>query len=241
MCRLRDEQQRGPTAARLYSHLASIFKWAVSTRRLSANPMQGMLPPYKVQGRALDWFAAPRSDEVLRGLWALAGELGGDSDRFIKLLILTGKRRNAVQGMRWERIDPETWLWTPPKGSPTKRNNSVTLPALARRVLGAHQKQGVVARVSEGECQKLQAVVRKRLGIEDFLWHGVRHITASGLARLKVAPHIARLAMDHAPVSDVHAGYEHVDWSPEVADAMEAWAAYVAKLIAPGKGVAVLR
>ncbi len=241
LCRLRDKQQRGPTAARLYAHLASIFKWAVGTRRLAASPMLGMPLPYKVEGRAYDWFQAPRSDEVLRDLWKLGGELGGDSERFIKLLILTGKRRNAVQTMRWSAIDRETWLWTPKAGSPTKRNNPVTLPALARRVVGAHQKQGVVARVSEADAQRLQAVVRKRLELPDFVWHGVRHITASGLARLKVAPHIARLAMDHAPVSDVHSGYEHVDWTPEIAEAMEAWAAYVAKLIAPGEGVAVLR
>jgi hypothetical protein len=79
------------------------------------------------------------------------------------------------------------------------------------------------------------------LELPDFIWHGVRHIVSSGLARLKVAPHIARLAMDHAPVGDVHAGYEHVDWTPEVAAAMELWASHVEKLVAPGAGVAVLR
>ena len=49
------------------------------------------------------------------------------------------------------------------------------------------------------------------------------------------------MALDHAPVSDVHAGYEHVDWTPEIAAAMEAWADHVAGLVAPGQGVAVLR
>jgi integrase len=241
LCGLRDKQQRGPTAARLYAHLAAVFTWAVNTRRLQASPMQGMLPPYKVERRAYDWFKAPRSDEVLRDLWALAGELGGDRERYIKLLILTGKRRNAVQTMRWEHIDRETWLWTPSAGSATKRNNPVTLPALARRVLGAHGKEGTVARMTEANVQALQALVRKRLGLPDFVWHGVRHIVSSGLARLKVAPHIARLAMDHAPVGDVHSGYEHVDWTPEVAACLESWASHVASLVAPGEGIAVLR
>jgi integrase len=240
LCKLRDKLGKGPTAVRMHAHLSSIFKWAVATRRLAANPMSGMPSPAKLQGRALDWFKAPASDTVLRALWLLANELGGDDEKFIKLLILTGKRRNAVQGMRWEAIDAGSWLWTPPPGSPTKRNAPVTLPSLARRVLGPHQKEGAAIRMSEAEAQTLQAVVRKRLGLDDFIWHGIRHVVASGLARLKTPPHIARMAMDHATVGDVHSSYEHVSWDAEIAEAMERWADYVAKLIAPA-GVAVLR
>jgi integrase len=201
-----------------------------------------MPAPCRIEGRAFEWFKAPRSDEVLKQLWALAGELGGDEERFIKLLVLTGKRRNAVQTIRWEQIEKDTWLWIPPTGSATKRNNPITLAALARRVLGTHKDSGPVMHVTDAGAAKLQSTVRVRLELPDFVWHGVRHIVTSGLARpLKVAPHIARLAMDHSPMSDVHSGYEHVSWDAEIAEALERWADHVAALVAPGKDVAVLR
>jgi integrase len=238
---LRDVKDQKPTAARLFNHLAALFNWARRTRRLPSNPIMGMKAPCvaesrkdKVERGELQWLKAPKSDEVLRDLWKLADELG---DRFIKLLILTGKRLTAVRTMRWEAIDRESWLWTPPPGSPTKRNNPITLPALARRVLGPHQKEGPAFSLTEAGATQLQAVVRMHLGLPDFSWHNTRHIVVSGLARLKVAPHIARLAMDHAEVKDVHSDYEHVDWTPEVAAAMELWASHVEKLKAPGAGV----
>lgn len=241
LCTLRDDQGKRATAARLHSHLAALFRWAVP-RRLPTNPMLGMKPPCtapsrkeKVEGGTeLQWLKAPKSDTVVQGLWALAGELGGDKEKFIKLLILTGKRRGIVQDMRWQAIDPHTWLWTPPKGTKTKRNNPMTLPALARRVLGAHKGEGTVLSFSDDAAGKLQAVVRKRLGIDDFIFHGVRHIVTSGLARLRVPPHASRLAMDHAPMKDVHSDYEQdIDWTPDVAAAMERWAGHVEGLVVP--------
>ena len=45
----------------------------------------------------------------------MPGTLEPNEEKFVKLLILTGKRRNAVQGMRWEQLDGD-WYWTPPKG-----------------------------------------------------------------------------------------------------------------------------
>ena len=67
-------------------------------------------------------------------------------------------------------------------------------------------------------------------------------MVATKLAELKVAPHISRLLLDHAAgPKDAHAGYEHVDWRPEMAEALEQWCAYIERLVAPAEGVAVLR
>ena len=60
-----------------------------------------------------------------------------------------------------------------------------------------------------------------------FFIHGVRHVVITKLAELKMARDIARLVTDHAPPNDAHAGYEHVDWTPEMLDALERWCSYV--------------
>lgn len=256
---LRDDKKQGATAARLFSHLASIFKWAVTTRRLAANPMQGMPPPCKVQRREFDWFKAPRSDEVLRDLWQLAGELGGDAEKFIKLLVLTGKRRGAVQAMRWEHIvqDDDGWYWNPPQHlfSKQKRFSPIPLPKLAQRILGKRpEDSGRVMNMPESRVQPLLNQVRKKLEadpdpqkrFEAFLWHGIRHVFETRTGELGVLPHVRDLLLDHAIArSATGRGYDHSTYRAALLEALEKWADHVENLVRPGKGnaanVAVLR
>jgi hypothetical protein len=41
-------------------------------------------------------------------------------------------------------------------------------------------------------------------------------------------------------MADPHSGYEHVDWTPEMLEALERWCSYIEAAIAP-VGVSVLR
>jgi ComF family protein len=43
-----------------------------------------------------------------------ADEIGGNEGHYIKLLLLTGKRRGALAAMRWEEIDLAAGRWTIP-------------------------------------------------------------------------------------------------------------------------------
>jgi len=249
--RFGDKKRRGaPSSAnRLHSHLHSLFNWAIDDGLpgITVSPVK-QEPPAKeaMRSRDLKWFKGDDANEAIRKVWEAAGDLDRDDQLFVKLAILLPKRRNAVQAMRWEQID-SNWHWKPIKGSLNKKNLDCTVPQLARRIMGARQEEGPVMLVSEARAQALIGIIREATGIEDFIWHGVRHIAATKLEEvpedggLGIAPHIARLVLDHPAASDVHAGYVHASYRKPVADALEAWAQYVERTVAPAAGVAVLR
>jgi hypothetical protein len=85
-------------------------------------------------------------------------------------------------------------------------------------------------------------------GIDDFFWHGVRHLAETKTAELRdaqdqplILPHIRDLLFDHASKRGSGKGYDHHDYKPETRKAMETWADHIAKLVRPDEGVAVLR
>jgi integrase len=195
---------------------------------------------------------------VVAALWALAGTLGGDSEKFLKLLILTGKRRNTVQGMRWENIAAD-WYWKPSGGSDIKRATPIPLPAFAQRVLGKRQNAGKVMQVSGETAQQLIRTVRTKLklpdpvrerlglpvpglGLPDYLHHGLRHIFETRTGELGVKPHTRDLLLDHAIARSASGrGYDHGVYKAELLEALTLWADHIERLVAPGEGVRMLR
>jgi integrase len=204
---------RGPSANRAYRHLKSFYRWCEE---------EDLAPPAAAsQPRERPWFKGNAVDVSIKGLWDYASRAGGDEGKLLKLLLITGKRRNAVAGMTWEQID-DNWYWTPPKGSRTKRNNPIPLPKLAQRVLGRRPDGGgsvFDSFLAKRHVSRIAAEVRKHVLEPTYLTHGVRHVVMTKLTELKVAPHIARLVLDHASMTDAHSGYEHVDWTPDMCTA----------------------
>jgi integrase len=231
------------TAIRLHAHLKTLLRWCARTGRVDKSPIADMPPPAPApRPRERDWFKRDAADPVIKKLWAFASELGGDQGKFLKLLLITGKRRGAILSMCWDDIDAD-WYWTPPAGSKHKRNTPIPLPKLAQRVLGQHRGTGPVLgrQLHENDMAELARKVQSQVE-PTYFHHGLRHVVATKLAELKTPPHIARLILDHAAgPKDAHAGYEHVDWRPEMAEALEQWCAYIERLVAPAEGVAVLR
>lgn len=226
------------SANRLHAHLSTFFRWCMRSRRLSSNPMYEHKRPAPVpEPRTRPWFFGEAGDAMIVKLWRFADEVGGDQGSIIKLLIITGKRKNAVEDMSWSNIDARTWLWSPPSRSKAKHNQSIVLPQLARRVLGRHQGDGKVFGYVNMEI--LSKRVKDEV-VSDFFWHGIRHIVTTKLRELRVHPWIARIVLDHKVFTDAHAGYEHGDQSAEMLEALERWCSHVEKLIQP-EGVAVLR
>lgn len=220
------------TANRLHSHLSSFFRWAKKKKKRPDFPMEGIDEPWDgAKPRDFDWFRKDKADEVIKLLWTMASERGGDEERFVKLLLLTGKRRNAIECMRWEEIDKD-WFWQPPPGSKTKRCTPIPLPKLAQQILGERQLQGRVMKVGRDGLDRLQALVRKGLGLDNFIWHGVRHIVETKLAELRIQPHVRDILLDHAVArSRSGALYDHHDYEPDMREALERWASYVQGLV----------
>jgi integrase len=232
-----DERPGAPyMAVKVWAHLGAMFKWAVKKRKLAISPLAAIDIPWEG--------AKPRdrvyADAELKKLWHC--KLEPREAAFLKMLILTGKRKGALAAMRWGEID-DAWYWKPPEGQKNKRVHPLPLPKLAQRILQGIKPMDAKPDdcvFSTGREYLAGRRMRKLTGIEDFFPHAIRHTVETRLAELRVPPHVRDLLLDHAPTRGSGAGYDHWDYRDEKREALEKWADYVERLVVP-KGVTALR
>jgi len=109
-------------AARARAKISALFSWALAHGLCEANPVVGTFAPKGGQPRE-----RVLSDAELAAIWKACGD--DDHSRCIKLLILTGCRRQEIGGMAWSEFDFERGTWTLPAGR-SKNGRAHTLPLL---------------------------------------------------------------------------------------------------------------
>jgi integrase len=244
---LNAKRETAPHAAnRLHRSLTRFFKWLVGNDVLKASVMYGRSLPSKAKAqeeRQFDWLTYEKGDAAIKAIWSAADAIGNDAGRHLKLCLILGKRRGAVERIRWEQINAD-WYWQAPqprKGT-TKRLHAIPLPKLAQRVLGKH---GGAGRVFSSTLYPpvVMRQVREHTGLQDFIYHALRHLAETKCAELGIPPHIRDMLFDHSPGKRRGAGkgYDKHDYLPERLAALETWCAHILNLVSPAEGVAVLR
>jgi integrase len=102
----------GPVAAnRVRATLRAMWTWGLRSQLVAgANPVTDTFKPSKEVARA-----RVLSDHELRLIWQNAGN--GSYGRIVKLLLLTGQRREEIAGLRWSEITKKadgSTLWVLP-------------------------------------------------------------------------------------------------------------------------------
>jgi integrase len=130
-------KERGPIAAnRSRAYLATLYSWAIAEGLTGANPIVGT-------NKAAEESSRDRvlSNEELRLVWLCAGERD-DYGAIIRLLILTGQRREEVAAIRWSELDFDKSLWR--IGAERTKNglpHDVPLSDAALELLAAHGRR----------------------------------------------------------------------------------------------------
>ena len=102
-----------PIAAnRTLSAVRKLFNWAVGEEIIAVSPCAGVKPPTPERSRD-----RVLSDAELRQVWHASEQIGGPFAALIKLLLLTGQRRDEVARMTWAEVDLDAALWTLPHAS----------------------------------------------------------------------------------------------------------------------------
>lgn len=235
-------------ANRLYAYLRTFFSWCEKPliAKRAPSPMAGFERPFEGEESVDRYF----SDDELRKLWRAADKIGGTSGAFLKIIILTGKRKSAIAAMRWDEIAPDGF-WNAPQPARRKRGNKrlhpIPLPKLAQRIIGGVKavdgNPHVFASRIKGKHfdpgSDLTTEIQVASGVADFFPHACRHTCETRWAEIGIAPHIRDLLLDHAPARGAGAGYDHHQYRQEMAAALETWAAHIEGLVA--KGARVLR
>lgn len=243
-----DIAKTAPVMARgVHAQLSAFYTWAMPRLdRLPANPCRdaGRPPAPKPRERVL-------SDEELKALWKVADKEPKPWGPAIKLLILTGQRRDEVIKAEHSEFDLKAKLWTIP-GARAKNGkvHLVPLSAPAVAVLKGidtvegtdklFPARGNSEAATSGYSKawgKIFAQVENELGeIERFTIHDLRRTMATGLQRLGIAMPVTEAVLNH--ISGSRAGivgvYQRHDFQAEKRHALDAWAAEIDR-IAKGK------
>jgi integrase len=218
------------SAARGRDNLSALFGWAMKEGLCEANPVlatndptEGMQPRDRVL-----------NDDEVRAIWNACEE--DDGGRIIKLLLLTGCRREEIGGLKWSEVNLDTSLLTIP-GTRTKNHRTLelTLPDVATDILRSVPRQedrdfifgrfgGAFSGWSAAKL-RLDARIAMAAGKPIAAWrlHDLRRTMRTNLGKLGVRPDIAELAINHVQ-GGVQAIYDRYRYQREIAAALALWA-----------------
>lgn len=229
---------------RVRSSLSAFFNWAVREGLLDANPVAGTAKAD--EGRARERVL---SDGELAEIWAvLPDDHFGD---IVRLLILTGQRREEIGALRWSEVDlARDMIVLPPERVKNKRQHQLPLSPPAKAIIERQLRRNVrdlIFGSGEGgfsgwsDCKerldkaiqsKRREADRKAKEMPAWRLADLRRTAATGMAELGVLPHIVEAVLNH--VSGHKAGvagvYNLARYEGEMRAALEKWAENVAAI-----------
>jgi len=225
-------------ANRTLAHLRKLFNWALPRYRLGESPCKGVEPPSEERSRD-----RVLTDDELQRVWLAADKLGWPFGPIVRLLILTGARREEVGAMEWSEIDFDRRLWTlPPERTKNKQRHEVPLSTATLEILQGlkRSKSKYVFSTTHGRSSVVgydgaKARLDKLSGVKAWRLHDIRRTVASGMAGLKIALPVIEKCINHTSGTfrGVLAVYQRHKFADEKREAFDVWAAHVGRLVNP--------
>jgi len=170
------------TANRHLALLSKMFKMAMNWERIDCNPCVGVAKFREPQGRT----ETLSPDDLQKMLKAMEGEANVQAVAALKLLLLTGTRREEALQARWEDIDLDKALWFLPKTKNGKTRH-VMLNSEAVELLRGHLRLPGIPWVFPGRDparplnnpRKAFTRILNAAGLPYLRVHSLRHLFAS--------------------------------------------------------------
>jgi integrase len=244
-------KQFGRTAAaRACSTLSTTFVWALKEGLLETgqNPVTLINDPLagidNSRSRVL-------TDDEIRKVWDACRD--DDFGKIVKLLILSGCRRDEIGSLKFSECDFGAGTITiAAERSKNRRAHCLTLPPMALDILRAIPRREGRDYVFGQSGQGFQrwgaytTALRERLGnMPEWRIHDLRRSCATHMAEIGIQPHIIEAILNH--VSGHKAGiagiYNRAAYTEPMRIALQRWADHVAAIIAgrPASNVMPLR
>lgn len=209
----------GPSAANhAFAVLRKFFNWCVERGELNQSPCAGLKSPSKnvARDRVL-------TEAELTEVWRSTEAMGYPFGPFVRLLLLTGQRKSEVAKLRWEYLDLEKQLWTQPSSTnKSKRVHLVPLNddavAILKRLPRLHPEIVFPARGNDQNSisgfSKWMSKLSRVSHTKDWTLHDIRRTVTTGMAIIKVDPHVADLILNHRStvIGGVAAVYNRHDY-----------------------------
>ena len=226
---------------RARSTLSKFFAWAVGKGWCDVNPVVGTI---KAEGESKR--ERVLTNDEIAAIW-LNGQNGYGT--ILKLLLLTGCRRDEIGGLKWSEVDLNARLITIP-GSRTKNKQEHIIPLseeASKLLAGVAPREGyehVFGRTMAagfGGWSSAKSELDEIVKIDDWRLHDLRRTAATQMAELGVLPHIIEACLNHISghKSGVAGVYNRATYLPEKKKAFDQWAHHIKTIVAQATGANV--
>jgi integrase len=236
----------GPAAAnRVRASLSAFYMWLARAGHVDANPVA--FTNKAIEGGAREHVP---SDDELGIIWR-ALEPGGQYGAIVRLLLLTGARRDEIGSLCWSEVDlDEAVITLPPARTKNRREHVIPLSAPALTLLAAQPRRenpdgtprdhvfgngrGRGFQDWSGSKAELDArIAQAGSRVEDWTLHDFRRALSTALHdRFNVPPHVVEVILGHAGghKSGVAGVYNKALYLEERRRALERWGAHIMEL-----------
>lgn len=230
---IRDGRNPRPTIANdALGYMKQIFNFGVKLDVVAGNPAAAFKPSdaggtEKSRERAL---SIEEIEQLFDAIHSNINQFGVSNMLSVKLLLLTGVRKNELLQALWEEVDFESSCWTIPKHR-TKTGKEFKIPlstgamscllslkglAFDSKFLFPSRRAGKrFEHVSPDTLNRAISVLLEKddTDIEHFTVHDLRRTYRSLLSQLKILPHIAERCLNHKlrGIEGVYDTYDYYD------------------------------
>lgn len=234
------------TKQNTFAALRRFFNWALARDLIATSPCTGVEAPQPTPARD-----RVLTDDELRWFWIACETLGPPFAPLLKLLCLTGQRREEVGGMRWAELHGNVWTIPATRVKNGREHSLVLPPSVLALIHSVPQIEGrpfvfsttgrtSLSGYSEAK-RRLDAAMLKQareetgrpsLQIAPWRLHDLRRTTASGMAKLGIALPTIEKVLNHVSGSfgGIVGVYQRHEFKAEKAAALEMWVEHVATL-----------
>lgn len=226
---------------RLRATLSALFTWIMQQGVVlpQGNPVSNTEKrDEKSRERAL-------RDDELKAVWAAFGNDG--YGHILKLLILTGARRDEIGALKWRELK-DGKIELPGERTKNGRAHTIPLSKAAKAVVATIPRTDRVHVFGRDDTgfqgwSKCKERLDRKLGdvVTDWTVHDLRRTAASGMQRLGVRVEVIERALNHVSGSfrGVAGTYQRDPMTDDVRDALERWAWHVTNVV-EGRDAAVV-
>jgi integrase len=233
----------------------AFFKWCVRRNYLERSPVEKLTPTKTPPRTRL------LTDDEIRSIWNACDDIEtralddagfspnldrttrspGAFSTIVKLLILTGQRRNEIASLRAVHI--KDGVCTLPSAlTKNKRDHAIPLGACAISIISSHASRAGLLFPARGSREtsfngwsKSKTALDRRLGraVEPWTLHDIRRYYSSTMARLGVRLEVTERLLNH--VSGTQSGvagiYNRHTYFPEMREAVDSYERHIQQLV----------
>jgi integrase len=220
-------------ARRVQAYVRRFFRWCIERDILKVDPTAGM--PRVGNGKSRERVLT--NDELVK-VWRGADSIGHFGS-VVRMLILTGARREEITQLRWSEIDGNAIKLV---GNRTKTGAphfiSLSAPAQALlngmpRIAGSDFVFTASGERPISSWSRPKISLDSRSGVTDWRIHDLRRTVATGMEKLGITLQVVEAILGHTAGSKggIVGVYQRHNYADEKRAALEAWGAHVVRLV----------